>query len=69
MSLIGTLPRKNTYCGRRGTSPDERHVLVAWVPTKEYGLVPVGREERSGVCAGTVLTEAESGGGGWRDCG
>lgn len=27
--------------GRRGTSPNERHVLVSWVPSKEYGLVHV----------------------------
>lgn len=31
-------------CGRRGTSPDEWHIFVSWVPTKEYGLVHVLRD-------------------------
>ena len=30
------------YRGWRGASSDERHVLVAWVPAEQRGLVPVG---------------------------
>lgn len=45
LSLRITPTRKgqsSNYRRRRGGSPDERHVLVAWVPTKEHGLVPAG---------------------------
>lgn len=30
------------YRGRRRASADQGHVLVAWVPTEEHGLVPAG---------------------------
>jgi hypothetical protein len=58
---VVTLPGKSAYRGRRGASPNEWHVLVAWVPTKEHGLVPVGprRELRRGWGAGVCVRGVE----------
>ena len=62
MRLLGS----PAYRGWRGASSDERHVLVAWVPAEQRGLVPVGPrgEERSGRghrCVPGLLQEGPGG--------
>ena len=45
-------PGSPGYRGRRGASSNERHVLVAWVPTEEHSLVPAGPKGAGSAQAG-----------------
>lgn len=63
-------PHAGRVRGRRGASSDKRHVLVAWIPTKEHGLVHVlrdggvgdglGRGLQAGLAAQAAAVAAEA---------